>query len=255
MVSTLHSVLLTIYRNSAIRSVIQKLGIDLLLKDLYWWFRWKLDGVDTVTIRGSTATFESYSVPSNHERPVIEDILAHVGHDDVFFDIGADRGWYSCLVGGAIENGCVVAFEPHRSRVAVLKRNLARNGIRAIVQSVALSDSSGWVDFGYHIKPESSKVETQVRTVPGDELVRDGSVPTPTVIKIDVEGAELNVVRGLSETLKSDSCTLVYCELHDKVRDYGGTQEEVQRELRNHGFEIERIHTRDDQPFIRGKKS
>lgn len=60
----------------------------------------------------------------------------------------------------------------------------------------------------------SGKRDTMATTVPvevvsGDELVRDGEVPKPTVAKPDVEGGESSVLDGMRETLSSQTCRLV----------------------------------------------
>jgi hypothetical protein len=84
--------------------------------------------------------------------------------------------------------------------------------------------------------------------VTGDSLVQKESVPEPTVMKIDVEGAEVRVLRGLEATLRNSECRLIFCEVHfpmkDGIRspeDYGDDPYEVYDILRDHGFSITQL--------------
>lgn len=197
------------------------------------------------------------------ERPVIEDVLARSNPSDVFMDIGANVGIYSCLVGQTVAR--TIAVEPVASNVEALKRNRDLNDVPCSVQQRALSDADEPVTlevdrFGLEAGLASHRVAgtdeldgVQVEASRGDRLTADLSA-TPTVIKIDVEGHELEVIDGLETTLK-DSCRLMYCELHPWTYENGvDSIPKIHDRLRELGFSTELVHERDDVRFIRGSK-
>jgi hypothetical protein len=80
--------------------------------------------------------------------------------------------------------------------------------------------------------------------------VETPDVPVPTVVKIDVEGAEVAVLDGLSGTLADGATRLVYCEIHrDQVADA-----DVVDRLRPHGFEVETVYSRSNVAFVRAAR-
>lgn len=121
---------------------------------------------------------------------------------DVIFDIGAHVGFYtllgSVLVGGS---GQVVAFEPVPKNLMYLKKHLQINSISnvAIVEA-AVSDrqghgrlSSGPSSSMWHLDAQG---ELGVQTVSLDELVLNARIPPPSLIKMDIEGAEVLALNG-----------------------------------------------------------
>ena len=59
----------------------------------------------------------------------------------------------------------------------------------------------------------------EVQTVAIDDLVRAGGLPTPDVVKIDVEGAEIAVLEGMRETIDRHRPAII-CELHDTHAEF-----------------------------------
>lgn len=211
-----------------------------------------------VEVGGVSARFETYSVPTYLEKPVLSDLLQRLQPGDVFYDIGSDRGLYACMAGTVINSssGHVYAFEPHPARRTVLHRNVTLNGLgdSIDIREEALSDSAGTQPFGYRINPERDDGEFSAKLSCGDTLVSNGVIQPPTVVKIDVEGAELKVIRGLEENLTSRKCRAVYVELHRKITEYGGSWEAVESELASFGYDVTEIYERRNQKFIRAVK-
>lgn len=151
-------------------------------------------------------------------------IEAEVRPGDVFMDIGANVGIYSLAaamrMGG---EGVVYAFEPHKVNALALLKNVAANGLqeRVRVVSCALSDGEGMLDFNYQaLGSASSASQFGHRRVPGsadefvpvasemvygsrvDHLVETGAIRAPTLVKIDVDGNELAILRGMTGLLR-----------------------------------------------------
>jgi len=144
---------------------------------------------------------------------------------DAFCDIGANIGLYSVVAGDLVgDTGEVAAFEPHPANTMSLMQNMALNGLveRSKVISAALSDATGFFDFNIRESIPGSSMSQLGGTVDGngrefvpelreckaafslDDLVARGTVRSPDVIKIDVDGNELLVLAGMKAVLGSD---------------------------------------------------
>ena len=132
---------------------------------------------------------------------------------DVFFDVGANVGYYTVLGSRLVgENGLVVAFEPVARNLAHLYNHVALNKLEnASIIPAACSDKISLAAFSTgpnnamgHLTAENNsnngtlpKDLTLVPTVTLDAVAQRLGV-VPDVLKIDVEGAELSVLRGAS---------------------------------------------------------
>lgn len=215
-------------------------------------------GVRSVTVGGHRATFEVSTYEEYHvvkvadeaERPLLSLLLSRVEPDDVFYDVGANVGTFTCLVGQALPRGSVVAFEPYPPNVERLRENAARNGVDATVVPLALSSGSGEaalsvvdstnpgtqessIDVEY---PERSRTvsSVRVRVETGDSVRRARGLPPPSVMKIDVEGTGPAVIRGFEETLRGEDCRLVCVEPH-------GNRPAIEAILAEYGFGIDHL--------------
>jgi FkbM family methyltransferase len=143
---------------------------------------------------------------------------------DTFCDIGANVGLYSVFSGNLVgETGHILSFEPHAANALSLMQNMALNGLssRAKVISAALGDRNGFFDFNIIEATAGSAMSQLDRTLDGherpfvpvlrefkaaftlDHLVAEGIVPTPDVVKVDVDGNELLVMAGMRNVLGS----------------------------------------------------
>lgn len=177
-------------------------------------------------------------------------ILREVSEDDVFYDIGANTGLYSCFVSKRCDRCQVVAFEPYPPNITELKANTNLNNPKRIsIFDIALSDTSGTISFSTPEEPTpghgtgsiaGSPTGESVRTRRGDELISDGEVSPPNIVKIDVEGAEPLVIDGLRKALSNDSCRLVFCELHPpELSEYGYSTSKMVTEFEQMGYDVE----------------
>ncbi len=158
---------------------------------------------------------------------------------DCFFDIGANVGYYSLLASRLVGHaGRVIAFEPLPRNLTFLKRHLRMNGVRNTkLWEVAVSDVDGTMNFAEGANPSIGKLaengSLQVRTVALDSLWREGLLPTPRVIKIDVEGAEAAVLRGAAQLL-SDARPVIQLAGHGWAQ-----QHECEVILARHNYRID----------------
>lgn len=257
--------------NSALRSVynwgpIQQFttitGMDYYVRKYHTRFQEKRQGTTHFCVGEVSVEVSERAIPDDAylqpERTVLEDLISEIESHDVFWDVGADKGLYTCSTGRIISDGTVVAFEPHPIRRGELKRNLGRNNISATIRTEALSDIESEAEFGYRIEPDGKGGDFTATLIDGDKLIERNQVIPPTIIKIDVEGAELDVLRGLDETLKRDECRLVYVELHNRISDFGGTWDELKSSLHDRNFSIETLDISEgedfEQPYLKAEK-
>ena len=138
----------------------------------------------------------------------------------VVVDVGAHIGYYACLAGRvAGPHGTVHAIEPAAENVSVLRANVARNGLgNVIIHEVAAAATTGERAFtltdasdshGFYDHPLAHTVEkVRVPTRAVDELVPGRA----DVIKIDAEGAELEVLEGIRGLLARSAGALLIVE-------------------------------------------
>jgi FkbM family methyltransferase len=169
----------------------------------------------------------------NLETAVQEAMVRHLGPGGVLYDIGANLGFFSLL--GAhlvgVDQGKVYAFEAAPDNARAIRANAELNGISNVtVIDKAVSsrpgtgrlqivDDQSWSkleEYGEHPYTERT---IDVELVAIDDLLRSGELAPPTVVKIDVEGAEIAVLDGMRETLERHRPAVI-CELHDAHRDF-----------------------------------
>lgn len=225
-------------------------------------------GVRTVLGAGNLTEAEALRFQIDTEHPVLEDLLAELRPDDVFFDVGANLGLYTCAVAGVLRPENVVAFEPHPLNVTRIERNLARNDRGADVRELALADTSGTTSFAASMRPgwqfgalSPDAGQLSVETATGDGLVERSEVRQPNVLKIDVEGAEPLVLAGLADSLSTPACRLVYCEVHREaphrggsVETYGSSEDEVLQRLEEAGFHVGVLVDRGEEVYLKAQR-
>jgi FkbM family methyltransferase len=169
----------------------------------------------------------------NLESSVQEAMLRHLGKGGVFYDIGANLGFFALLGGhmAGLEEGRVYAFEAAPDNAQAIRDNAHLNGvsnIEVIAKAVSshtgrgrlqIVDDQSWsklAEYGEH--PFTEEV-IDVDLVAIDDLIEAGEIEPPTVVKIDVEGAEIAVLEGMRKTIETHRPAII-CELHDTHADF-----------------------------------
>jgi FkbM family methyltransferase len=165
----------------------------------------------------------------------------------VFVDVGAQYGYYTLLM--ATEADFVRAYEPYVEKRKVLLENVTRNDLRNVdVNAEALfsADGEAW------LHKRSSRVQTDPRrrgnarkvTIARFDNLGAGEVDA---VKIDVEGAEVDVLEGMRGTL----CIwrpLVLVEVHRRmVKNFGHEPRDVERFLKSIDMETKRLVSMGDR--------
>lgn len=268
IVSVLETVRKTLYRGP-IKRIAVSLGLEKRLREGYSRLLSGFTTEDTIKLNIVDKT-TNFRVTNGveiqrfqelmEEESVIESVLADVGSKDIFYDVGANVGLYTCFV--SQKSSQSVAFEPHPVNRERLKENLELNDISNVnVRDEALSNANGTAKLaiagsdvageGAHTLSTGNEQNTiTVSTIRGDDL---DDLPNPDIMKVDVEGSELSVLRGMKETL--EQCRIVYCETHaDKLAERGETHQAVVDELVEAGFSVNKLSSRGEETFLRATK-
>jgi FkbM family methyltransferase len=183
-----------------------------------------------------------------YEREFTTTIVEHIKPGDVCYDIGGYRGYMSgamALAGG----GKVIAFEPLPANQRALRRLCELNPQLPVnIMAVALGSEDGAALL--KVMPDASmgklsnssfqseitalsEVLVNVRKI--DSLLQTREIPPPDVVKIDVEGAEADVLTGAREMLRV-SRPRIFLEAHG-----GALEEACSQQLVRLGYRIRRL--------------
>ncbi len=163
------------------------------------------------------------------EAETIAWIDATLAADGVFLDVGANIGVYTLYAAHRHAGIRVVAFEPEAMNFARLNQNIHDNNLsgRVLAFPLAVSDSDGLMVFRLSRLQAGAALHGDREVKPGAEAHRQGAVklpldsilaalpdlPPPTHLKVDVDGPELEVLRGAAATLARPSLRHVLVEL------------------------------------------
>jgi FkbM family methyltransferase len=190
----------------------------------------------------------------HYEMPVQRAIAENLQAGDVCYDIGANVGFFSVLAASRVgSGGRLFAFEPEPGNATMLRHNVEMNGFahvtifenavssqpgRAVLMLVPYSGSHSLAEFR---TPKDVVNQITVDTVQVDQLVENRTLTPPTLVKIDVEGAEYPVMQGMARTIETYRPKIVY-EVDAEREDEAKVQEKkIERFLGARGYEMHRL--------------
>jgi FkbM family methyltransferase len=170
-----------------------------------------------------------------YERPLTRHLRKVLRKGSVFYDIGANVGYFTLLaselVGG---EGEVHAFEPVPANSELLARNIEQNNIQnVILNEIAVSNESGTltlflpdvaINTGWaSIVPSDRRhKELRVTAIALDDYVGQAGVRSPDVIKIDIEGAEPKALAGMGALIQSEGAPDIAVEINSYLLHRSG---------------------------------
>ena len=223
--------------HSILRRFGRRFGKPLLEAALPWAER--LTGFRTA--RGDYLPDRLRILTGRYEAEELELMRALLRPGQTIIDVGANVGYttrfFAQLVG---RTGEVHAFEPNPLIYPILKGNVgALEQVRTY--NVALSSSNGEFPLflagsnhgvasfsekypAFHLAYRDGEIMGSVpaRTVIGDEFLKEKGIKRVAVIKIDVEGWELNVLSGLAETISKSADLTLFCEFNPRAQECAG---------------------------------
>lgn len=204
----------------------------------------------------------NYHFDLNGEERVVRTISAYF-KKKTFFDVGANVGHWTRLAAlDCSAEDQILAFEPSNKSFSKLKASVS-NLPSVRIFNLGLSDSSKMRDLLFSSEnPEKSGVEyNALRTlnkkimdyrseeqmfVEGDEFCLENEIPEITFLKVDVEGHELNVLKGFTKIFREGKIGVVQFE-YNSLSIFSGSllmrfYEFLQTEVSNDGYCIGRIY-------------
>jgi len=168
-------------------------------------------------------------------------VIESLQKGSVVYDIGANVGIYTLLFSECTgQSGWVHAFEPLPENLVFLERHIGMNRRQNVsIHPIAVSSSTGKVRFARTHSRFTSRIDsdgdTEVNSITLDKFVFDGRNPAPSLMKIDVEGGELQVFLGARRLLAASPPIIFLAthggEIHSACCDL----------LRSFGYQLEGI--------------
>lgn len=157
----------------------------------------------------------------NHDAENYKLLDNYISKDNVVVDVGGYKGWYTdYFISKLGDTGVIYCIEADPGNFNTLK-NRFRNNTNVIVLNNAATNTDGLINLyaskepdmrnivGHDVRMHDSPLVGQVQGLRLDELLKDH--PVIDIIKIDVEGAELQVLEGLQNVIDRVRYILVEC--------------------------------------------
>jgi FkbM family methyltransferase len=193
------------------------------------------------------------------EKKYVLDMIYLMNDDDILLDVGASVGLISVTAAKKLMSGKVISIEPDPENKSRLESNYRLNKLtNYITCEMAVGEKKDSVILytagsnGY--SPSFKKVNGIDRTIivdvnSIDNLVSENIIPIPTVVKIDVEGAEMMALKGMSNLFAgSKRPRLVFLEIHPEfLIEFNTCEEEIYTFMKGFKYKLIENVERDKQ--------
>jgi FkbM family methyltransferase len=191
---------------------------------------------------------------NNYESETFKFFEKNIRPDQTILDIGAHIGLYSVFFSKKVGNaGKVICFEPTPGTFSILKQTAELNALtNCILVNAAVAEKSGILKFNLTsedgegsnanslVRTERSVSSTDVKVYSIDDYRREQKIKID-ILKIDVEGYELNALKGAKETFQNDKPTGILALHPASIEQLGQTLEHIWDLLAEYKCKVE-IH-------------
>ena len=199
-----------------------------------------------------------------YEHNELRNLLQRLQPGDTFIDVGAHIGYLSLPIAKRVgPSGKVIALEPSPTSLELLRRNVALNGFNWVtVVDAAASDKDGLARLHMSsqsamwntlrqgtLDEETGSIEVVIRSL--DSLMEEHGWPSIAGIKLDVEGAELEVLRGSEKVLARNPRAFVMIEVSGGNAERVAASLETLRWFEERGYQFRRFSARGAGPPMR----
>jgi FkbM family methyltransferase len=145
----------------------------------------------------------------SYEQPKQNALIQELKPGQVFYDLGANVGFYSVIASRAVGNlGQVIAFEPDPRNLVWLEKHKILNDFKNLqILPYAIANHEGRGRFMMELHPCLSHLsdtqgegEVQIRKI--DNMIAEGLIPPADIIKIDIEGGAHDAVLGAEKMIR-----------------------------------------------------
>jgi FkbM family methyltransferase len=191
-----------------------------------------------------------------YEQPETRLVQAVLGSGDIFLDVGANIGYYSLIAAQIVgAGGQVHALEPIPQNVAALRHTIRENGItNIVVNQVAAGAGPGSLDlfvsdqeFGNSgwasVVPSGRRPKVViVERMAIDDYLTSRSIDRVNLVKLDIEGGELDAFRGMRSLLAlPDAPDLLFEVNPDLLERLGSESRDLTRFIAERGYALYRV--------------
>ena len=186
---------------------------------------------------------------------------------DIVVDIGANIGYFTLLMAKLVGiNGKIISFEPEPSNFTLLNKNVIINNYQNVtLEKKGISDYNGRCKFflstdapGMHSlhKIDSKGEEINIDVIKLDEYFNTtGLIDKISLIKIDVEGAELQVLNGMKTILKNKKLKLLIEFIPKHLEKHGTNPDDILKILEKNNFKIYHINEKTKKLELKNTKN
>jgi FkbM family methyltransferase len=204
---------------------------------------------------------EDFAIMSRHEDEIIDHFNTKQG--DIVVDVGAHMGKYTIIASKRVgANGKVIAIEAHPGNYEMLNRNIKLNGLTNVttlnyavyskeskIKLFLPGEKSNHTIYNTLISSRATNeekfVEVNANTL--DSLLQQGGISHAEVnwIKIDVEGAEFEVLKGAHDIMSNSNNITFLIEIHN-LEDGKNLYRQIMDLMEKHNFKVEFENTYDN---------
>jgi len=217
------------------------------------------DKFKTITINGSKMCIhlgdngisKELYLYKQHEKFATEFMKSFLNEDDIIIEIGANIGYYVLLENKKLKNGEIFACEPGSFIRKLLEINIKLNNIDNVkIYPFALGDQNKEQDFYIYDKINWSSFKNNIGKIVSTEAVQTMTIDSfvkeylgdrcPTVLRMDVEGYEYNVIKGAMDTISRCDRLKIFMEIHPYILSPEELSELI-KIFKSNNFEIKAI--------------
>lgn len=186
---------------------------------------------------------------TNYEDYTIDLLLRYFQNGETFVDIGAHYGIYSLMVGKHFKNSKITAVEPLPNNSQTFLKNVSANNLKGRIdlKQLAVSDRIGSQEInvteasdsvGFYSHPLAETIgKIEVKTTTLDRLMPKSK--KVGIIKIDTEGHEIHVLKGMEKVLKNNPQVKLIVELNPESQKMAGFRKtQLLKRLDELGFSV-----------------
>lgn len=190
-----------------------------------------------------------YGINNQHK----ENIYAKIKDGDVVLDVGANIGEVLLNIAKVNPNGEIHGFEPVKSTFEKLNKNISLNKFSNVnIHQIALSDKIETVYYeikeGHSggtmmSKEKKDKLNNFLEALTLDEFVRINSINKIDFIKVDIEGFEMNFLKGAEKTIRTFRPSIFMEVDQAKLTRQNSSANELLGKLQSFGYKLYHAET------------
>ena len=182
-----------------------------------------------------------------YEPDLTETFTKYLKAGDTILDVGASFGWYTTLFAKHASGGQVIAYEPTPDTFDILQENIELNEMSGgvVCKRLAVGEEQGTISFvrtsnsglGHVVdSSDPNSISVPVITIDSEAAEHFGKT---ALLKVHVEGFELNVLKGATELLAKAPHPVVQVKLtDDRLERYGVSRHDIFDFLKSAGYEL-----------------